>query len=86
MARKYVLKRTAQIEERKTIIDESRFQINYREQLNAAQYEAVSAVDGAYLIIAGAGKRKNKNFSFPRCSINGIRLRSFIDLTSNFYT
>lgn len=64
MARKYLLKRTAQIEERKTIIEESRFQINYREQLNAAQYEAVSAVDGAYLIIAGAGSGKTRTLVY----------------------
>ncbi len=64
MARKYVLKRTAQIEEHKPIVDESRFQINYREQLNAAQYEAVSAVDGAFLIIAGAGSGKTRTLVY----------------------
>ena len=64
MARKYVLKRTAQIEEHKPIVDESRFHINYREQLNAAQHEAVSAVDGAYLIIAGAGSGKTRTLVY----------------------
>ncbi|MBA4407392.1 ATP-dependent helicase [bacterium] len=64
MARKYVLKRTAQIEEHKPVVDESSFQINYREQLNDAQYEAASAVEGAYLIIAGAGSGKTRTLVY----------------------
>lgn len=64
MARKYVLKRTAQIDEHKPVVDESSFQINYREQLNEAQYEAASAVEGAYLIIAGAGSGKTRTLVY----------------------
>ncbi|PKL82120.1 MAG: ATP-dependent helicase [Ignavibacteriae bacterium HGW-Ignavibacteriae-3] len=64
MARKYLLKRTAQIEEQKPAADESRFQINYRQQLNPSQYEAVSAVEGNYLIIAGAGSGKTRTLVY----------------------
>jgi len=64
MARKYILKRTALAEEHKPIVDESRFQINYREELNPAQYEAVSAVEGSYLIIAGAGSGKTRTLVY----------------------
>ena len=64
MARKYVLKRTAQIEEQIPVVDESRFQINYRKELNDAQYAAVSSVEGAYLIIAGAGSGKTRTLVY----------------------
>ncbi len=64
MVRKYVFKRTALVEEHKPIVDESRFQINYREELNPAQYEAVSAVEGSYLIIAGAGSGKTRTLVY----------------------
>jgi DNA helicase-2/ATP-dependent DNA helicase PcrA len=45
-------------------IDESRFVINYKNELNAAQYEAASAVEGAYLIIAGAGTGKTRTLVY----------------------
>jgi len=45
-------------------IDEARFTINYKNQLNAAQYEAASAVEGAYLIIAGAGTGKTRTLVY----------------------
>ncbi|MCX7612224.1 MAG: ATP-dependent helicase [Ignavibacterium sp.] len=46
------------------IIDESRFKINYREVLNNSQYEAVSSIDGAYLLIAGAGTGKTRTLVY----------------------
>ena len=85
MTRKYVLKKVGETPARSPIIDESKFHINYREQLNAAQYEAVTAVDGAYLVIAGAGQRKNKNISLSRCKVNRIRLRPLINSPSYIY-
>lgn len=61
--KKYVLKRFNQaglVEK----VDESRFSINYREELNTSQFEAVTAADGAYLIIAGAGTGKTRTLVF----------------------
>jgi DNA helicase-2/ATP-dependent DNA helicase PcrA len=40
------------------------FAIDYRALLNAAQYEAVTARDGAFLIIAGAGTGKTRTITF----------------------
>ena len=61
--KKYTLKRlnqTGLIQSK----DESRFTINYREELNASQFEAASAVNGCYLIIAGAGTGKTRTLVF----------------------
>ena len=64
MAKKYILKRTSEITQKKPIVDESRFQIDYRNHLNTAQYEAVSALEGAYLVIAGAGSGKTRTLVY----------------------
>jgi len=45
-------------------IDEARFDINYREELNSSQFEAASAVNGCFLIIAGAGTGKTRTLVF----------------------
>jgi DNA helicase-2/ATP-dependent DNA helicase PcrA len=45
-------------------IDETKFVINYQQELNPSQYEAVAAVDGAYLIIAGAGTGKTRTLVY----------------------
>jgi len=44
--------------------DEARFVINYKNELNPSQYEAASAVDGNYLIIAGAGTGKTRTLVY----------------------
>ena len=44
--------------------DESKFAINYQQELNASQYEAVASVEGAYLIIAGAGTGKTRTLVY----------------------
>ena len=49
---------------KENIVDESRFVINYKNELNPAQYEAASAVEGAYLIIAGAGTGKTRTLVY----------------------
>ncbi|MBK7630608.1 MAG: ATP-dependent helicase [Ignavibacteriales bacterium] len=61
--KKYTLKRlnqTGLVQQ----TDEARFTINYREELNASQFEAASAVNGCYLIIAGAGTGKTRTLVF----------------------
>jgi DNA helicase II / ATP-dependent DNA helicase PcrA len=62
--KKYTLKRIGVTGFDKPQIDEARFVINYREELNPAQYEAVAAVEGAYLIIAGAGTGKTRTLVY----------------------
>lgn len=63
MAKKYVLRRTGKASLTK-YFDESHFTINYRQQLNPAQYEAVCALEGAYLVIAGAGSGKTRTLVY----------------------
>ncbi|MCL4551530.1 MAG: UvrD-helicase domain-containing protein, partial [Bacteroidetes bacterium] len=63
MAKKYVLKRTREVSSHKAV-DESHFRINYKEQLNPAQFEAASATEGAYLVIAGAGSGKTRTLVY----------------------
>ena len=62
--KKYKLKRINETGFTKPIVDEARFVINYKNELNAAQYEAASAVDGAFLIIAGAGTGKTRTLVY----------------------
>jgi DNA helicase-2/ATP-dependent DNA helicase PcrA len=62
--KKYTFKRIGVTGFDKPQFDEARFVINYREELNPAQYEAVSAVEGAYLIIAGAGTGKTRTLVY----------------------
>lgn len=64
MAKKYIINKITEpgFEERK--IDETRFSIDYRNILNPSQYEAVSAVRGNYLLIAGAGTGKTRTLVF----------------------
>ncbi|MCF8240003.1 MAG: ATP-dependent helicase [Melioribacteraceae bacterium] len=65
MAKKYVLKRINSNQAlQKPAFDESQFQINYRNQLNAAQYDAAKAVEGVYLVIAGAGTGKTRTLVY----------------------
>lgn len=45
-------------------IDEARFNINYQQELNPSQFEAVNAVNGAHLIIAGAGTGKTRTLVY----------------------
>lgn len=62
--KKYVLKRITDTGLVKKQVDEARFLIKYSEELNPAQFEAASAVEGAYLIIAGAGTGKTRTLVY----------------------
>ncbi len=42
------------------MVHPQRFTINYKQELNPAQYEAVTSVNGPHLIIAGAGTGKTR--------------------------
>lgn len=64
MAKKFTLKKLSKTGIQKPKIDEARFSINYREELNPAQFEAVSALDGSYLVIAGAGTGKTRTLVY----------------------
>ena len=62
--KKYSLKRLKDHQLAKREIDEKKFQINYQNALNPAQFEAASALEGAYLIIAGAGTGKTRTLVY----------------------
>lgn len=81
--KKYKLKRLGDSGFTKENIDEARFSINYRNELNPAQYEAVSAVEGAYLIIAGAGTGKTRTLVYrvARLVETGYKPESILLLT-----
>jgi len=61
---KYTLKRVNAAGLKRLPVDETCLVINYKNELNPAQYEAASAVEGAYLIIAGAGTGKTRTFVY----------------------
>jgi DNA helicase-2/ATP-dependent DNA helicase PcrA len=59
--KKYTLKRTPGQEPPEP---PSRFRIDYRNQLNPAQFAAVSSVNGPHLIVAGAGTGKTRTITY----------------------
>ena len=60
--KKYILKKTSYPEPPADL--QKRFQIDYRNQLNPAQYEAVTSVNGPHLIVAGAGTGKTRTIVY----------------------
>lgn len=64
-------------------LDEARFTIDYKNLLNPAQFEAASAVEGAYLIIAGAGTGKTRTlvYRLARLIESGYEPKSILLLT-----
>jgi len=82
MERKYKLKRFSEAGF-KSEVDESRFKINYRDELNPSQYEAAAAVEGIYLIIAGAGTGKTRTLVYrvARLIESGYKPNSILLLT-----
>ncbi len=83
MAKKFKLKRVNQTPVAKAVKEEIQFSINYENQLNPAQYEAVSSVEGAYLVIAGAGTGKTRTLVYrvARLIELGYEPRSIVLLT-----
>ena len=71
--KKYVLKRTASTHLK--LVTPANFRIAYKQELNTAQYDAVTATDGPYLIIAGAGTGKTRTIVYRvsyliECGVN----------------
>jgi DNA helicase-2/ATP-dependent DNA helicase PcrA len=64
MPKKYQLKRVGQVPTIEKVVDESKFIINYRYELNPSQYEAVCSTEGNYLVIAGAGSGKTRTLVY----------------------
>ncbi|GAB6281780.1 MAG: ATP-dependent helicase [Ignavibacterium sp.] len=64
MQKKYNLTRFSSNEVDINQIKESNFTIKYKEELNPSQYEAATALEGAYLIIAGAGTGKTRTLVY----------------------
>ncbi len=62
--KKYKLKRINKTGLIYQTFDEARFVINYKKELNESQYAAAAAVEGAYLIIAGAGTGKTRTLVY----------------------
>ena len=61
----------------------TRFAIDYRNQLNPAQYQAVTSVNGPYLVVAGAGTGKTRTITFRVAYLVelGVRPESILLLT-----
>jgi len=64
MAKKYTLKKVNKTGIQKFTIDEARFSIDYKKELNSAQFEAASAIEGSFLVIAGAGTGKTRTLVY----------------------
>ncbi|MFI5252410.1 MAG: ATP-dependent helicase [Bacteroidota bacterium] len=59
--KKYTIKKPA---DELHLIQPQKFQIDYKNELNPAQYEAVSSVNGPHLVIAGAGTGKTRTIVY----------------------
>lgn len=65
MIKKYQLKKISQQQLQTTNeAIEKRFTIGYQNELNPAQFDAVSSTDGVYLVIAGAGTGKTRTLVY----------------------
>ncbi len=76
MARKYVLKKS-------DLPSRSSSGIDYRQELNKSQYQAVTATEGPFLVIAGAGTGKTRTLVYRVAHLveNGVDPRSILLLT-----
>ena len=62
--KKYTLKKPPVQEKPEAPSVPKRFRINYHNELNPAQYDAVTSVNGPHLIIAGAGTGKTRTITY----------------------
>ncbi len=62
--KRYTLKKAVPAPGEETPTAPQQFRIDYRNQLNPAQYEAVTSVAGPHLIIAGAGTGKTRTITY----------------------
>lgn len=62
--KKYTLKKSVFQRDEDVPAPPKRFTIDYRIELNPAQYEAVTSVNGPHLIIAGAGTGKTRTITY----------------------
>jgi DNA helicase-2/ATP-dependent DNA helicase PcrA len=61
--KKYTLRKSV-FQQEEPLHPRTHFLIDYKNQLNAAQYDAVTSVDGPHLIIAGAGTGKTRTVTY----------------------
>ncbi len=59
--KKYIIKRPP---DQLHVVHPQKFQIDYRGELNGAQHEAVTSVEGPHLIVAGAGTGKTRTIVY----------------------
>ncbi|MBI4811393.1 MAG: ATP-dependent helicase [Ignavibacteriales bacterium] len=59
--KKYTIKKPS---DQLHIVHPQRFQIDYKNELNKAQYDAVASIDGPHLVIAGAGTGKTRTIVY----------------------
>lgn len=76
MARKYILKKS-------DLPERSQFGIDYRKELNEAQYQAVTAFQGPVLVVAGAGTGKTRTLVYRVAHLveTGVDPRSILLMT-----
>ncbi|MCB9209936.1 MAG: ATP-dependent helicase [Ignavibacteriales bacterium] len=83
MPKKYRLTKINKVESERKQFDESQFEIDYVNELNPAQYDAVTSTEGAYLVIAGAGTGKTRTLVYrvARLVEMGVDPKSILLLT-----
>ncbi len=64
MQKNIVIKKLEKLESVQTVPTHVSFKLNYENILNPAQYEAVSSIEGSYLLIAGAGTGKTQTLVY----------------------
>jgi DNA helicase II / ATP-dependent DNA helicase PcrA len=79
--KKYTIKKS--IFQKEPLKSDRKFLVDYQNELNPAQYEAVSSVNGPHLIIAGAGTGKTRTIVYRVAYLVelGVRPESILLLT-----